>query len=465
MTSVTALLLQAAISLLLFVQAHPSLDASLREQAIEVANHAITVATHQSETPQKTSQESQDTADNNAFSASPKSGNAPLHVNFKAQNLYDPHTFGYALDFGDGSDIVALNTTCNDCTNATGVAGHDYTHSGTYTATLSRWKDGGPKDLQTVGTLTISVGDANTAKTPVITSVNGKGGFGTGDSNSIFGKNFSTVTYVYLKGRHEIDYGKDGSGKGGIHLGYTIVDDTRLNVDVPYLVKDTYYLYVENQSGTSAPYFVGTIGAHDTLQSLTASCSAATFNFGTPGASWSAYVSGGQSPYRYAWTMFDDISNYGEGSIQSQALMVNYASIGTKKATVRITDASGTTISTSCSATISDVSTETQSGRSIAVLSPNGGETLTQGETYTIKWKSSQIDKVYLGWSLGTGSVSWIATDIPTSKNSGTYSYDWSVDIGTFSESKNVKISVVGYDTGTGSVTDESDAFFVVTND
>ncbi|MBI4086647.1 PKD domain-containing protein [Candidatus Kaiserbacteria bacterium] len=47
MTSVTALLLQAAISLLLFVQAHPSLDASLREQAIEVANQAIRVATEQ----------------------------------------------------------------------------------------------------------------------------------------------------------------------------------------------------------------------------------------------------------------------------------------------------------------------------------------------------------------------------------------------------------------------------------
>src|SRR3989344_5670497 len=47
MTSITALLLQAAVSLLLFVQANPHLDASLREQAITIANQAIKVATEQ----------------------------------------------------------------------------------------------------------------------------------------------------------------------------------------------------------------------------------------------------------------------------------------------------------------------------------------------------------------------------------------------------------------------------------
>src|SRR3989338_1240731 len=52
MTSITALLLQAAISLLLFVQANPHLDASLREQAIAIANQAIKVATQQSAVPQ-----------------------------------------------------------------------------------------------------------------------------------------------------------------------------------------------------------------------------------------------------------------------------------------------------------------------------------------------------------------------------------------------------------------------------
>src|SRR3989344_2324386 len=52
MTSITALLLQAAVSLLLFVQANPHLDASLREQAITIANQAIKVATQQSTVPQ-----------------------------------------------------------------------------------------------------------------------------------------------------------------------------------------------------------------------------------------------------------------------------------------------------------------------------------------------------------------------------------------------------------------------------
>jgi hypothetical protein len=47
MTSITTLLLQAAISLLLLVQGNPNVDPALREQAIAVANQAIKTATAQ----------------------------------------------------------------------------------------------------------------------------------------------------------------------------------------------------------------------------------------------------------------------------------------------------------------------------------------------------------------------------------------------------------------------------------
>ncbi|MBI4086645.1 hypothetical protein HY416_01535 [Candidatus Kaiserbacteria bacterium] len=165
MTSVTALLLQAAISLLLFVQAHPSLDASLREQAIEVANRAITVATHQ-------------------------------------------------LDSG----IVA-----GENPEIPPIPGPDI-------------------------------------PLPVITSVNGKGGFGTGDSNSIFGEHFDEVTLVYLQRTAGVGIRGENSTES-IYLKHTIVNDARIDVVVPdWLAKDAYYLYVQNPAGASAPYFVGTIG-------------------------------------------------------------------------------------------------------------------------------------------------------------------------------------------------------------
>ena len=48
MTSLTTLLLQAAISLLLLVQGNPNVDPALREQAIAVAKQAIKTATAQS---------------------------------------------------------------------------------------------------------------------------------------------------------------------------------------------------------------------------------------------------------------------------------------------------------------------------------------------------------------------------------------------------------------------------------
>ena len=160
MTSITALLLQAAISLLLFVQANPHLDSSLREQAIAIANQAIKTATQQTTVPQP---------------------QTPSH---------------------------------------------------TYEKPVS-----------------------SSSQKPVITSVNGKGGFGTGDSNYILGENFATVTDVWLQNNKRVETA----------LGWGFDSDTRINVSVPNsLPKDTYYLYVKNKAGTSVPYWVGTIGTSET---------------------------------------------------------------------------------------------------------------------------------------------------------------------------------------------------------
>lgn len=92
-------------------------------------------------------------------------------------------------------------------------------------------------------------------KRPVIESVNGKGGFGTGDNNYVLGKYFTTSKNVYLQSNH---------GKK-IYLDYVPVDDTKLSdVRVPdWIERDTYDLYVENKAGRSAPYSVGNIGTSE----------------------------------------------------------------------------------------------------------------------------------------------------------------------------------------------------------
>lgn len=95
----------------------------------------------------------------------------------------------------------------------------------------------------------------------------------------------------------------------------------------------------------------------------------------------------------------------------------------------------------------------------VKVKSPNGGEEFKYGEATKITWDSVGVDKVSIGWSVGQGSLNWIATNIP---NSG--SYDWEVIPGNMldGQSKEVKIQIIGYMTGTGSKTDDSDGYFTV---
>ncbi len=93
----------------------------------------------------------------------------------------------------------------------------------------------------------------------------------------------------------------------------------------------------------------------------------------------------------------------------------------------------------------------------IKVTSPNGGETLRVGETYTITWQSSpNIDKVTIGYKACPSCLDWIANNIP---NTG--SYNWKVFVGNTTNTK-FKIYVIGYWTGHGSNSDTSDSDFTV---
>ena len=93
----------------------------------------------------------------------------------------------------------------------------------------------------------------------------------------------------------------------------------------------------------------------------------------------------------------------------------------------------------------------------LRIITPNGGETYTEGDVVTIKWDaSSNIDKIMLGWSTGPGSLNWIATSMP---NTG--SYTWKVDVGNTTRTSFL-IDITGYETGKGSLSDKSDGYFTV---
>ncbi len=103
------------------------------------------------------------------------------------------------------------------------------------------------------------------------------------------------------------------------------------------------YTPAPTYSPTPTPVTTAPLGAY---------CYASTFNSGVPGATWSAAVSGGKTPYQYSWSVYNDVSAYGEGSTASYAFMDNYSTAGTKQAAVRVSDANGNSTSATCSATI-----------------------------------------------------------------------------------------------------------------
>ncbi len=101
--------------------------------------------------------------------------------------------------------------------------------------------------------------------------------------------------------------------------------------------------------------------------------------------------------------------------------------------------------------------TSTPSGLWLTVTAPNGGEVMTAGNIYTITWQSSPyINSIWIGYSGCTGCLNWITTGSP---NTG--SYNWTVNVGNTTNTQ-FKIEITGYETGVGSVTDDSDAPFTV---
>ena len=99
------------------------------------------------------------------------------------------------------------------------------------------------------------------------------------------------------------------------------------------------------------------------------------------------------------------------------------------------------------------------SSPSITLTQPNGGETLTAGSAYTIKWTSSNLSSGRIRILFFDGSQwSFVASDLPLTQTS----YDWTVPN---VNSSNCKIRVGTYNTSNNAwiLHDNSDSTFTVT--
>lgn len=157
-------LLTAAMSLLGFVQQHPELPQSSRDQAQQIAQQAITQATNAlnnaNTQPTAPTQSSNNisTASNSGTFATPTTGAAPLTVTFIAP----PSAGGDYIYFGDGADGCNVPGVVRDemgCSVPSGTPiTHTYTKSGVYQASVGRHL---PSTTLASATITVTDNTAN----------------------------------------------------------------------------------------------------------------------------------------------------------------------------------------------------------------------------------------------------------------------------------------------------------------
>lgn len=97
----------------------------------------------------------------------------------------------------------------------------------------------------------------------------------------------------------------------------------------------------------------------------------------------------------------------------------------------------------------------------ITVISPNGGETWMEGETYRIRWHSTGIEQVNIAVATGGKDLGHVALDVDAEAGE----YAWTIPQGFVSgfgpsESDTMRIRV--YDARDPDLYDENDEFFTV---
>ncbi len=145
------------------------------------------------------------------------------------------------------------------------------------------------------------------------------------------------------------------------------------------------------------------------------------------------------------------------GYVQSATFTHSYDSAGNYNPTFTVTDDKGLSAKTSISVNVGETVTP-----SITVLSPNGGESLTAGGNYTIRWNSTNLGALNVNINL-SDTTSWSMSIANNVSNSG--SYAWPIPtsiIGGYFNGNQYKISITTNDCCKPTASDSSDAPFSI---
>lgn len=94
----------------------------------------------------------------------------------------------------------------------------------------------------------------------------------------------------------------------------------------------------------------------------------------------------------------------------------------------------------------------------VRITYPNGGETFTVDDVVQIEWDSNRVDRCSVGHSISPDTLDWIATDLPGSQKS----YTWTAKTwGSSFQDQQQKIYII-CNRGSTQVSDYSDDFFAV---
>lgn len=170
------------------------------------------------------------------------------------------------------------------------------------------------------------------------------------------------------------------------------------------------------------------------------------------------------STYNIKWTS-NGISNVNidfsvNGGVNWNSITTNYDATSqnfnwivpaaiSKTCKVRVTDAADNRVMDE-----SNNYFEISEGKTLTLISPNGGESITAGSTYNIKWDAQNINTINIDFSVN-GGVNW--TSITTNADATQKNYNWIVPN---TPSLTCKIKVT--DASDANRVDESNAYFSI---
>ena len=365
-------------------------------------------------------------------------GQTTYSVSLTAQNGFSSSVSLSASGLPSGANYLFNPSSVTPTGSSTlTVTTSSSTPTGTYTITITA--TGGGKTHQTTVTLTVNqaatppsapqnltatAGDSQIALTWQVPSSNG----GASITNYKIYRGTSSNNETYL------------TEVSGSTTTYT---DTGLTNGTTYYYKVT----AVNSVGESG--FSNEV-SKTPLSPLT--ITTASLPNGTVGTAYSATLQASGGTGTYTWSI--DSGNLPDGltlNTSTGEITGTPTTANTYNFTVQLSD--GTQTATK------DLSIAiTSSSPSITLTQPNGGETLTAGSAYTIKWTSSNLSSGRIRILFFDGSQwSFVASDLPLTQTS----YDWTVPN---VNSSNCKIRVGTYNTSNNAwiLHDNSDSTFTV---